>query len=145
MCVYLGSLYTESESETEDPLSSCRTRTNKTIIRNGNCYRLNERAAPSLPIPAFTCDSFDGSLYKFNEIELNIDLIDTFNNNIEFYLQDPTQYDSLVIQNGYFNLLTAGSDLTSEPRCKTLHSNGTLQDSVCEISINVYNYICKSG
>ena len=133
----------------EERQTFCRSRTNRTIIHNGSCYRRNGRGVASLPIPIITCDSFDGSLYKFNEIELNIALFNVFNETKtsleEFYLQDPAQYDSFPSQNGYLNLLTASSYINSEPRCKVLFNNGTLQDSVCETSINIYNYMCKSG
>ena len=109
----------------EAPTEICTGVTTETIIDRGYCYRRIEGTPDNLIIASFTCNSYNGALYTFNDSRLNMRLYSSYKaSERSFWLQDPLQYNLSQPQQGYFNLRRPKLNYPANAECRILTENG---------------------
>ena len=58
---------------------------------------------------------------------------------------DPNQYDQLIRQEDFFNLLPLNNSVTTSVNCLTVSNKSEIEDTDCGSTADNINYICKSG
>ena len=131
----------------EYPIFRCwNTNVRSIIVNKGICYRRIVRRANELDLASLSCNRLNGELYRFDDNELNRTLIGIFTSKFPYSrypILAPDNYNQLVPQDGYFNLLTSNENLTIATMCHQLSSNGELVQADC--GTKLIHYICKIG